>query len=112
MKTINRTVVTVRGKKPFIEWANSFDYAGPKMDIGEINETSFLIPDTYDELNYEKFIKTHYKLIFETELDSWMIDPEVWPQDRTYTLFRKWFEVRVSDLTFDLAEGQIKVDTF
>jgi len=57
MKTINRTVVTVSPKQPYIDWANSFDDDGPDMDTSRSISTAYLIPDKYDEFSYEKFIK-------------------------------------------------------
>jgi hypothetical protein len=32
MKTINRMVVTIIPRQPYIDWANGFDDGGPKMD--------------------------------------------------------------------------------
>lgn len=107
MKTINRTAITIKGKKPFMEWANSFDDGGPKMDINDIHPTVYLIPEKYDEYNYENFLKKNFKTIFESELDSWMTDPSVWPKIRTYTIFREWFDIQVSDMIFDLAKDDV-----
>jgi len=61
MKTINRTVVTIIPKKPCIDWANSFDDDGPKLFADNIHATSLLIPENYDEYNYELFLKRNYK---------------------------------------------------
>ena len=32
IKTINRTVMVVTPKKPYIDWANSFDNGGVELD--------------------------------------------------------------------------------
>lgn len=112
MKTINRTVITVRGKEPFVEWANSFDNGGPTMDINKLHSTAFLIPDKYDEFNFENFVKKNFKIIFESELDSWMTNPNVWPKNRSYKIFKEWFEVRVSDSVFDLAKGSVITEEY
>jgi len=112
MKTINRTVVTIIPKQPFIDWAISFDDNGPGLDPSEIHSTALLIPDKYDENNFETFIKKKYILIFEHELESWMADPAVWPKDRTYKRFKEWFEVRVSDTVIDLGGEPIVVEEY
>jgi len=57
MSTINRTVVSIIPKKPYIVWANSFDDDGPKLYADTIHATSLLIPGNYDEYNYELFMK-------------------------------------------------------
>lgn len=110
MKTINRTVVTIKGKEPFVEWANSFDDGAPKMDIDESHSTAYLIPDIYDEFNYEKYLKKNFKTIFEAELYSWMMDPNVWPKKRTYKVFGEWFEIQTSTMVFDLGKDEIIVE--
>ncbi len=107
MKTINRTAITVKAKKPFIDWANSFEDGGPTLDLNDLHTTAYLVPDTYDEYNYENFIKKNFKTIFESELDSWMADPDVWPQNRTYKIFKEWFDLQVSDIVFDLGKDDV-----
>ena len=34
------------------------------------------------------------KAVFVAELDNWHRDTAAWPAERTYPVFRKWFEVR------------------
>jgi hypothetical protein len=108
MKTINRTVLTIFPKQPYIDWANSFEDDGPKMDAETKHSTAVLIPDRYDEYTYEKFLKKIYSKIFQEELAAWMDDPEAWPQDRSYKRFNEWFDIRVSDAVIDLGSGQIR----
>jgi hypothetical protein len=107
MKTINRTVITIIPQKPYIDWANSFDDEGPKREETSKVVTSILIPDDYDELNFEVFLKKFYKGIFEEELSAWMNDPNVWPKERSYKVFNEWFDVFVSDAVFDFGKGKI-----
>jgi uncharacterized phage-associated protein len=61
-----------------------------------------LIPDAYDEFNYDAFLKKHYKKIFEEELGAWATDPVVWPKNRTYAMFSKWFKVLPSEMVFEM----------
>jgi len=56
MKTINRSAITIIPKKPYIDWANSFDDSGAGYDPESNYGATILMPDDYDELNYEKFI--------------------------------------------------------
>lgn len=55
MKTINRTVLLITPKQPYIDWANSFDDDGPTM--ADLRHSAILIPDTYDEHTYENWPK-------------------------------------------------------
>jgi len=105
MKKINRTAINIIPKQPYIDWANSFNDV--KVYYKEA-VTTILIPDEYDEFNCEKFIKKTYKQIFEKELESWMADPDVWPKKRGYKVFKKWFDVICSDMTWDYGYGNIE----
>jgi hypothetical protein len=110
MKTINRTVVTISPRQPYINWANSFEDDGPKLESGEIYSVALLIPDRYDETNFEEFIKKNYSMIFEEELAAWMADPDAWPKNRTYKKFKEWFEVNVSDTVIDYGIDPIIIE--
>ena len=33
--------------------------------------------------------------------------PETWPRKRTYAMFLAWFDVRIVDLVFDLADAPL-----
>ena len=71
-----------------------------------------LVPDEYDEYNYEEFSKKNFLHIFEEESDAWMSDPDVWPRNRTYKKFNEWFRVLVSDAVIDLGTGPVKHELF
>jgi hypothetical protein len=107
MRTINRTAITIIPKQPYIEWANSFDDA---ETYDTPHATTILIPDKYDEFNYENFIKKTYTQIFGEQLESWMADPDVWPKKRDYKTFKKWFDALCSDMTWDYGDGDIEHD--
>ena len=97
MKTINRTAITIIPKQPYIDWANSFEDDGPKLEPNNVHATTLLIPEKYDEFNYKQFMKKEYKIIFEEELAAWMDTPNLWPKNRDYKKFKKWFEIVPSD---------------
>lgn len=107
MKTVNRTVLTVTPKKPFIDWANSFEDDDLQLELSDPYSTAYLIPDDYDEMNYDKFIRKQFATIFAIELGSWITDPDHWPKDRSCKIFREWFSVKVTDTVIDLGSGKI-----
>jgi len=113
MKTINRTALYVFPKQPYIDWANSFDDGGPTLSPEKAHGTTFLIQDRYDEFNFEKWLKKNFREIFEQELESWMMNPDDWPQKKlTYKMFREWFEVRVAGLSVDMGKGPIVTEEY
>ncbi len=112
MKTINRTVLTILPQQPFIDWANGIDDEGPRLDPDKVHATSILVPDQYDEFNFEAFLKRRYKEIFEAELDSWMTDPDLWPAKRDFPTFLKWFKIIVSDTVYEMGKGPIRIEDY
>lgn len=82
------------------------------MSADKLHHTSILIPETYDEYNYENWLKKNFKDIFVLELESWMTDPEVWPHKLTYTMFQQWFEVRVADAAIDFGKKPLVVEEY
>ncbi len=110
MEFVNRTALVVRPKQPYIDWANSFDDGGPKYDPDLHQAKVFLIDEAADTRDIKKVVRRLWPAIFEEELNSWMRDPDVWPQRRTLKVFVEWFEVEVCELVFDLGKKPIDYD--
>ena len=112
VSTVNRTVLLVTPKQPYIDWANSFEDGGPTIEPDKLRHTAYLIPDNYDEYNYENWLKKNCKEIFIMELESWMMVPESYPKKMTYKVFKEWFEVRVADSVIDFGKGQVETEEY
>ena len=81
------------------------------MSADKDSPSAILIPNKYDDYNYENWLKKHYKDIFLMELESWMVVPESYPK-QTYTVFRKWFDVLVADTVFECGNESITVEEY
>lgn len=103
---INRFAVTLIPTEAFLEWANSCP-SEKAMTIAEMQRepTVYLIPEGRSEP--ESYVRRHYKAMFEEELNSWYTDPEMWPTDLSFKMFKKFFDVQVSTMVFDLGKGMI-----
>ena len=55
------------------------------------------------ETDLEKCLKRVCMPIFEEQLDGWYRVEELWPLDRSITVFREWFEYRFHSMPIDLA---------
>jgi len=103
--TVNRTLVLIKPKKPFIDWAKYVDNENELSD--ELIEETFseysayLMKDVDDEDELEKIIRKQYSKIFENELAGWSQDESEWPQKRSYEVFKEWFEIISSLTIFD-----------
>jgi hypothetical protein len=103
---LNRSVLIVRPKQPFVDWINTAD---PEPDddphvftLTEVNEdaTAFLV-EVEDEDELEKWLKKNWQPLFEEQLEGWYVDPELWPQARTLKMFREWCDFQLHTVVLD-----------
>jgi hypothetical protein len=81
---LNRAVLIVRPKRPFLDCAVRLDDSG-------------LVPEVSGEQ-------------FERELFGWHTDQSAWPKSRTLVIFRQWFEVALDSVVEDLCAYEIVDD--
>jgi hypothetical protein len=100
MAVVNRCGVGIYPSQKLLEWARGLD-----LDVdaaGAREPCLYLIPDYETEDEAEEILREVYESIFEAELDCWHHDIGTWPAERTYLVFRKWFEVHFYPLNQDL----------
>lgn len=106
MKWVNRSVIIIRPKQPFVDWINNT----PELEIEESlaldyfkNEcTAILVPDLVSNEDVEYYLGRIKSGLFELELAGWYTDPSVWPAKRDSETFDKWFELEVHSMVYDL----------
>lgn len=105
--TVNRFVVLVEPTDAYLAWAKTCPGCDIEITLEELREgaTAYLIPDRYDDP--EVYIKRNYRRIFDWELASWYKDEAFWPKDRSYRVFKRFFDVRVCQIVVDLGKGPI-----
>ncbi len=86
-------------------WARQLDLDVDAADASE--PCLYLIPDYDTQEEAEELLEEVYEAIFEAELDYWHRDTGTWPAERTYSVFRKWFEVRFYPLIQDLVGEEL-----
>lgn len=104
MGIVNRCAVGVTAKEPVRQWASSVA-PDSQCDWGD-DPSLYLIPEYGTNEEAEEMLREAYEEIFVTELDSWCTDPDTWPQQRTYELFREWFAVTFFPVVDDLVEDE------
>jgi hypothetical protein len=105
MRLVKRVAITVTPKQPYIDWANSLDEDGVKIDEDFQPERHiYLIGDVGDVflLDRDVIVRPYFKAIFEEELNGWHRRERDWPSRRTYETFLAWFEVQVHSMVLDL----------
>lgn len=108
-RSINRSVLVVRAKEPFLDWILSLPEPSENLTLEEINDdnTVYLIPEYEEEDEREKLLTKKYKQIFVELLEDWCRDEKYWPKTRNITTFKKWFDVEFHSLAIDLVGGEI-----
>lgn len=114
-RTINRSVVIVRPKKPFLDWLSSVEKAlgGGLSEIDLTEEgAAFLIPDEdiIDAKEAQRYIESKWRDIFEQFLFDWLIDDTLWPKKRTLKMFREWFDLVYAPMAWDLVKKPLEID--
>ena len=103
---IDRNAILVRPKKPLFEWLNkTLLKEEPINSVEEVN--IYLIREMVSNLDVINWLETNFDKIFVNELNDWITDESVWPQNRTYQMFEKWFDIEVHSMILDLEDFPI-----
>src|SRR4051794_40714738 len=112
MSEINRSLIIVKPKQPFFEWARArFDDESQDLTLEELvkDSTAYLIPEIWHDSDEQEFIETYYDILFEEQLEEWSLDQTLWPQNRDLNLFLEWFVVEFHSLVIDLYDEPLRV---
>ena len=109
---VNRGVIVVKPRKPYVDWANTCDDYPTKTTLDDPHRecTAYLLPGWYDDIELEQLIRKHSRFIFENELAGWSTDESTWPKRRGYKTFREWFEIEHHSVVLELGDGMIEVE--
>ena len=110
--TLNRTVVLLLPKQPFLEWLNDADPTDAALTAEDLHDDSnvFLIPQFNDGLDSMKWIEKRWSVLFEHMLLEWIVDETMWPENRTLEMFREWFDVEIHTMAWDLSDEPLLVE--
>lgn len=109
MPALNRCAVSVVPRQPLLDWAAGLGLELPGAAAREAG--LYLLPPYATDAEAEVLLRRAHAVIFATELAVWCPVQHLWPQDRSYGVFRRWFEPRFHPLVQDLvAGGQFTAD--
>jgi hypothetical protein len=106
---LNRGAVVIRPGTGYIEWAKGLDDSGI-VPSSEGEQTVYLIPDWDDDVQALAILAEGYEEIFERELYGWHTDESAWPKNRTFAMFREWFEFEFHSVVEDLCGYPLEDD--
>lgn len=106
---LNRGVLIVRPKQPYLDWAAGLDDSGLLPDPSD-EKTIYLIPSFESDEQAWKIVEEIYSEVFENELYGWHTDETAWPQNRDFKMFQDWFEIELHSVVEDLCDYEISDD--
>ncbi|MBN2272540.1 MAG: hypothetical protein JXN61_18145 [Sedimentisphaerales bacterium] len=103
MQGINRTVVVVGSKQPFIDWLRSiadddFDYTLEQISADNL---TFLIPQSDNSDEAMEYIRKRYDLIFEWAFGGCAATEELWSAKRNWKMLDDLFDIEIYSEVFD-----------
>jgi hypothetical protein len=110
MYSIDRQLVILKPKQPFLDWLNNVDKKNLSLEDVRSDCTVFLIPVVDNLDDAEKYVKSIFPDLFDLELSEWNVDEELWPNHRTIELFREWFDIYFHSTVIDTEEKEILKD--
>ena len=106
MREIIRSLLIVKPKKPFLDWAETLEEVPGRLSLENLQRdcAAFLVPEIMGEEDEQKVLGKFYSKIFQYQLESWIRDESLWPEERDLRVFKKWFDFEFHSLIFDLGE--------
>jgi hypothetical protein len=104
---VNRAAVAVGPKEPYREWARSLGDEPDPIEVPENQCCVYLIAEEELLTELDRWLEENYDVIFQHELDAWHRDPEGWPQNRTFEMFREWLQADIADMVVDLDDTEL-----
>lgn len=75
-------------KDPFVNWL--LNIGNGSIPVLEKQETNvYLVGESYDPNEMEKWLKKNFDRLFRKELEGWDTAKKAWPVNRTYKMFRE-----------------------
>jgi len=109
MNLINRGVVVIKPKKPFLEWVDRSLALSPPVTMEYLQKdcTAILVPELYGLEDMLDYLEPFKPMLFEGELEGWNRDPATWPQERTSETFDAWFELEAHSEVWDAVDAPV-----
>ena len=104
MFLVNRCVVVLRPRQPFLDWLNrTLDDHLVELTLAQIRSdcTTFLLEEFEEPEEAVRWLDEHHQRIFAMELGSWHEDSSIWPRERSLKTFWEWFDVEIHSTVID-----------
>ncbi len=104
---VKRSAMMIKIKKPFIDWLKSIDPIDENDQMLKEGDI-YLLPDYEEKKQMEDWLEENFDDIFSDQLNNWIMDEELWPQLRSFKMFKDWFEYSLHTMVWDTEEDEIE----
>jgi hypothetical protein len=104
---VRRSAMVLKPKKLFYNWLISIDPDDEQEEMDFESEV-YLLPYFEEVKKMEAWLMKKFDLIFSDQLNNWYIDEELWPQKRTFKMFKEWFDYSLHTMIWDTEESFIE----
>ena len=110
MREVNRSALILAPKQPFLDWLRSVDPTSSDLRLNDLRQepTVYLIGECQSVNEFTDRVREAAPVLFEAELDGWWRDQAVWPTNRNFEVFERWFDYEMHSLVLDLGEDSIE----
>lgn len=109
MVTVNRSAVVVTPKQPFLDWLHEADRTSGDLTLRDLclEPTIYLIPECETDADVHDALRRLCQEIFDEQLAGWYNDTATWPLDRSFDIFRRWFDYSHHSVLVDLCDDDL-----
>ena len=108
---LNRNLVVVRPRQPFIDWVREVDPGDPVgADFVREQVSAFLIDQFEVPGEAEKWVEDQCDFFFRFMCNEWYTDPALWPTFEGWKKFGEWFDVEYIEMAWDLIDAPLSSD--
>ena len=106
MVAVDRSAIVVTPKQPFLDWLHAVDPTSSELKLADlsIEPTIYLIPECEVPEDVVECLQDVCGEIFQDQLNGWYRVRAVWPTDRSYEMFCRWFDYRFHSVLLDLGQ--------
>lgn len=110
-KQVNRTVVVLRPKLPFLKWIATVE---PDISLtleqlrAEQDAMLVFSPEIETIHGAQEWAYRNWQRLFDKSLFDWYTDEKYWPQGRDLALFKVWFDIEWHPIVWDLSSESIQ----
>lgn len=113
---LNRAALLLRYKAPAVRWINAVDPNPSAIPVAledvKSERTVYLISDEAADSSdaVRSWVEVNFRALFESELETWYTDPNLWPSPLSLELFDEWFAAEYHFMVLDTVCGALVDD--